>query len=847
MRNEKRIKEAIKNVITHEWGIIELKNCGLTEIPKELLKCEHLVFMDFSNSEYGDPKFKNRITEIPDEIINLKNLSNLNLKNNAVKHISTNFSHLSKVKKLNLENNDLTDLPEEIANMKNLEELGLAGNPFDLLPPEIVSRGMEAIRNFYAELKEKDFLYEAKLIIVGEGRVGKTCITKALIDPHFELCKEDSTEGINLKRWIIPKEVIVQINPRIERDLQINIWDFGGQEIYHSTHQFFLTKRSLYLLVTESRKEDRHDDFFYWLNIIKLLGDESPVMMVLNKCDQPVKEIPIKEYQSNFKNIVDFDKISLTKTYRPQLDEFKTKLITIASQLPHIGSPLPKKWIDIRLDLEELKIGGRDFISYSEYLNICLKHYRREESAQFLGEYFHDLGVIIHFQDDLELKDLVILNHEWITKGVYKVLDDEKIIKQKGKFTLEDISRIWNDSKYSNNIRELLSLMKNAKFDLCFQISTSEFLIPRLLPVDKVDFIWETNPKNLKYELRYKFMPKGILTRLIVKLNSDIYKDKYWRYGVILENENTKAIIREKYFENKIIIELNGINSREYLYLIRKQILEIHKDFNNVQFNEMIPCICKICVESNDPHFYQYNLLKRYEENLKMSITCEKSLEDVSVLELTSNVAQRVLNDELRCLCENQNASMFNSLGLAKTRFYPETDSYSVFIGVTTNPTLVGLRDRDFLLDSEIDKLENAFPNYYILEYYCIENYLFHPDNLEELNVKEFNKDDYIKVLIEEKNKSKNEIISNYKNARKSYPELKFENNKFRSKSEEAQVMSSLESDLPEDFLKFFSLKDHFNKTSLQQLNIQQSQLSQTIWFRMRITKLFEKKNKSYS
>ncbi len=736
-------------------------------------------------------------------------------------------------------------MPEEVANMDNLEEIVLDGNPFDLLPPEIVSRGMVAIRNFYSELKEKDYLYEAKLIIVGEGRVGKTCLTKALIDPNFELSKEESTEGINLKRWVIPQKEISKLNPKISRDLQINIWDFGGQEIYHSTHQFFLTKRSLYLLVTESRKEDRHDDFFYWLNIIKLLGDESPVMMVLNKCDQPIKEIPIKEYKTNFSNIVEFDKISLIEEHKPKLEKFKTKLMTIASQLPHMGTPLPKKWINIRLDLEELKLSGKDYIKYDEYLEICLKHYRREESAQFLSEYFHDLGIIIHFQNDYELKDLVILNHEWITKGVYQVLDDKDIISKNGKFNIEDISRIWKGTNYSDNIRELLSLMKNAKFDLCFPISDNEFLIPRLLPVDEVSLEWYSNSRNLKYELRYKFMPKGILTRLIVKMNSDIFEEKYWRYGVVLEHENTKAIIRERYFDNKITIELSGKNSREFLYLIRKQILEIHRDFNNVKYSEMIPCICKTCVDLENPHFYQFNLLKRYEEKLKTSITCEISLDDVSVLDLTSNVSQKTINDEITILCENKNASLFNSLGIAQTRFFPEKDSYSLFVGVSTNSRLIGLRDRDFLLDGEIIMLEKTFPNYFILEYYCIENYLYHPENIEELKIDGFDKIKYSQILINEKNRSKNEIISNYKNSRKSYQDLKFDNHKFQLKRQESEIMDNLDSDNIEDFLKHFSLKDKFNKSCISHLNIEQEKLAQTTWFRVRITKLLKKK--SYS
>ena len=33
---EEKIKNAIQNVTIHGWGIIDLRDCGLTEIPKEL-------------------------------------------------------------------------------------------------------------------------------------------------------------------------------------------------------------------------------------------------------------------------------------------------------------------------------------------------------------------------------------------------------------------------------------------------------------------------------------------------------------------------------------------------------------------------------------------------------------------------------------------------------------------------------------------------------------------------------------------------------------------------------------------------------------------------------------------
>jgi GTPase SAR1 family protein len=98
-----------------------------------------------------------------------------------------------------------------------------------------------------------DRLYEAKLVILGEPGAGKTSLAKKLVDAHYALSPtEKSTEGIEIVCWKFPF--------REGKDFVVNIWDFGGQEIYHATHQFFLTGRSLYILVADARREDT--DFF---------------------------------------------------------------------------------------------------------------------------------------------------------------------------------------------------------------------------------------------------------------------------------------------------------------------------------------------------------------------------------------------------------------------------------------------------------------------------------------------------------------------------------------------------------------------------------------------------------
>lgn len=835
---EKKIRERLDMVKKYGWQTLEMKNCGLREIPPEIFNYSDLITIDLSNDSFCDEEHKNIIKTVPDEISNLKKLKKLNLANNQLVNISEKLSELHQLIYLNLCNNKLTDISEKIANMSSLREICLEKNPFDMLPPEIVARGIQSIRNFYKELEEKDFLYEVKLILVGQGRVGKTCISNALVNDNYVLDDSASTEGININRWVIPKEEIAKINPRIQRDFRINIWDFGGQEIYHSTHQFFLTKRSIYLLVTESRKEDSHEDFIYWLNIIKLLGDNSPVVIVLNKCDQPTKELPIKEFKESFSNITDFHKISLKPDYRDNLNEFKISLKIIASNLPHIGNALPKVWVDIRDELETLKQSGKNYITETEYLEICKKHYRKEESALYLSEYFHDLGVLLHFQDDIELKDTVILNHEWLTTGVYKILDDKKVIEQKGRFSNSDIKRIWADEDFKFKIRELISMMKNKKFDLCFELPNGDYLIPRLLPVDEVEHTWESLPENTKFEFRYKFMPKGILTRLIVKMNSDIYDNKYWRYGVILHYDGMKAFIKEKYFENKITIELSGQNKREYLYAIRKVFKEIHKDYNNLKVSQMVPCNCSHCKTVNSPQFYDFDLLQRYELNGILDIRCDKSLETVKVSSLTNDMVRKHLTSDRIVACENKNADVLKTLNLENVIFYSERDSATVFIKVKTKLEMYGLRDRDFLLDSEIDKIKSKYPNYFILDYYCFENYLYHPDNISELNLGGFDKKSYISEIVKQKNEKKNYIISIYRNARNTYQEFKVEHENLRDKSNEDKIMEYLESDDIEIFFKAFSIKDYFNKSIIEKYGLKATELSGTIWFKERFSKL---------
>jgi internalin A len=143
-------------------------------------------------------------------------------------------------------------------------------------------------------LADRTPLNEAKLILVGFGAVGKTSLVNRLIhdkfDPHSA-----KTEGIQITQWPL------RLNHA--EDITLHVWDFGGQEIMHSTHQFFLTERSLYLLVLNGRQGHEDEDADYWLELIQSFGGGSPVIVVLNKIHEHPFDVNRGALQQKFPNI----------------------------------------------------------------------------------------------------------------------------------------------------------------------------------------------------------------------------------------------------------------------------------------------------------------------------------------------------------------------------------------------------------------------------------------------------------------------------------------------------------------------------------------------------------------
>ncbi len=651
---------------------IYLDGNQLTSLPAEIGKLINLTELDLTG---------NQLTSLPAEIGNLQKLTELYLSENQLETLPPEIANLKNLTELYLSGNQLKSLPAEIANLENLKvldisgnqfvditslmelrqltklvlnrnriyelpreilDLGmsirwseaagedgifLAGNPLEIPPINVIKKGAEEIQKYFKKLDlQKRTLNEAKVLLVGDASAGKTSLAKHLtesakpIDPNVP-----HTEGINTKEWLMETEN--------KENLRVILWDFGGLEIYHAVHRFFFSKSSLYLFIWSGQTADNMSSFNYWLNTIKLLGDNSPVILVLNRIDERTKAIDEQFLQDKFNNIVSFEDVSTLDG--TGIEELTAKIKEQAAKLPLVRDILSKRGIDIQRRLETLQ---KNYISYDEFVTICKESGLDEHGAKELCRCFHDWSVVLHFADNEVLEKTIFLKPDWAIHAIYMVMDSKEVRENNGKFEFEKLTQIWKD--YPEEIlTKLLELMK--EFEFCFKVpETQTYIVPELLEPERPDFKWDDRD-NLHIEYRYRFMPTCIIARLIVKMNNLLKDDCYWKNGAVLQYKNTEALLVSDELEHKISVRLVGSKTKKLLAIIRKELENIHKTLNGPDVSEMLPCNCSGCSENEHVYFHSYSDLIKAAEMDKDEIECKNSFEAVSINQLLDIYARQ--------------------------------------------------------------------------------------------------------------------------------------------------------------------------------------------------------------
>lgn len=601
------------------WKLPNLKSLRINDnmlsiLPSNIRQLSKLVELDVSENQLSQlPKElgflsnlkklwvgRNLLKIIPAEIGDLSNLEELWLVRNKIAELPSEIGGLVRLKKLWLSNNNIKTLPSELGTLSKLEYLYLEGNPLTILPELIPENGYfsDNLRKYLTDTSKKtDKINEAKMIIVGDGEVGKTSLVKRLIHNTFD-AREPKTEGIAIEHWRIGNT-----------KTQVNIWDFGGQEIMHATHQFFLTKRSLYLIVLTSRQTETDNRLDYWLKIIQSLAPNAPIVVVGNKCDQHRLYLNTLGIQRKYPQVVTF--VDTSCRTGEGIDELYKIITAEIQKLKHVNARFPLSWKRVKNKLEQ---DDRDYISEGEFLTICNKYGISEETLQYnLLGLLNDLGTVLNYHDNPRLTETSVLNPKWVTNGVYTILNNENLMKKRSgivsQIEIIDILSKFPDNKYPpSKCIFIIEMMQ--KFELCFSASEYLWLIPDLLNKKEPEI---DNPNDaLHFIYRYPVLPSSIIGRFIVRSQHTIENNLCWRDGVVLASEGNRAIIRADPDLAQIDIRITGEikGRRRFLSVIRYTFEQIHNSLSGLrnEIKELVP------LPEYPSHYVEYDELLGWEK-----------------------------------------------------------------------------------------------------------------------------------------------------------------------------------------------------------------------------------------
>lgn len=586
-----------KNFNLNEWNLSQTISLGITNTKLnniDFIKPHHII----ENLKLDSCQIEKVPHSLPDSIISLSFYNNNITTLPETFPNSLSFANFDECKIVNIPKSYLSKFsirtkPSDRYSPKNPENtLSIANNLVENPPLEILQGTKDNIQSYIdSMIGNTSTLNEAKIIFVGDGAVGKTSLMKRLVHDEFD-AKESQTDGIEIEPY--------KVDLGEEGVVNATIWDFGGQQILQATHQLFLSKRSIYVLVVEDRKNDKHkdQDIEQWLTQINSLGGRPPILVVKNKVDEnPNSDIQTQKLKTKFPNIVGFFEVSCEK--RMGLERLDTALTECVRTLTMRKIALPNNWLNVKKQLKE-QACSYDLLYLNTYKEICETNGIDDRFAKdTLLRLLHDLGAVIAFEE-LKSHNTAILNPHWITEGIYAIIRSEALAENNGVITLEGVQDALDSYSEHNRFEDKASYILDAmrNFELChITEETNTYLIPALLPPQiNLETAWNESIHEERITFLFRFehlMPPPLIPMFLVKMHGHILGEQRWRSGAIISPSHldARALVDADAVAREIKLTIMGEERRDLLILLRAEINGLSSrlaDINEIGLQELI-------------------------------------------------------------------------------------------------------------------------------------------------------------------------------------------------------------------------------------------------------------------
>ena len=503
---------------------------------------------------------RNQINEISG-LDTLGSLQHLDLGSNQINEIS-DLDKLVSLQHLNLGGNQISEI-SGLDNFKNVHILMLFDNPIQNIPKALLGKERfdenckPNLISWFRDLEQgKEINLTIKLFLNGNGSTGKTSLVEALKNGTCENDPE-STHGILVSFLDLPDE---------NNKIRFMIWDFGGQEIYHSTHRLFLSSEAVHLVVSDTETEKlaeeqttvgdritakpmRHLPLAFWLHTVNELCPESAVILVRNKADLH------KEIHPAIKNSIgecNDAELHVSATEGTNIESLALKIKNQGKTLNDYGFEMPASWIRARdfclhnLETERHKITTKE--AFKRFCVRCCNVMPLSFDAQLT--FLHHTGAL--YKNDQHLGETLILDQRWALNAIYKPFQRGHWFYQlmsentKGVARIHSLFHSFGDSYNENEKWLFVELMMSCQ--VCFKVNDGENLskdsqlvfpvfLPGKTPKSVID-IWEGKNKNASiFRRNYSYLDYYKVQSILIRLGHKTSLDYMWKYGILIKTD----------------------------------------------------------------------------------------------------------------------------------------------------------------------------------------------------------------------------------------------------------------------------------------------------------------------
>ena len=503
---------------------LEIQHNELEKIPEDLLQLPCLVELNISHNILQDlpnvlewsPSLTtldlshNHLRNFP-ETVEAPSMLQLSISHNQFRSVPKSICSFPLLQSLDISSNqDILALPVEMGRLSQLVYLNLK-NLKDLHDPPKAVQGdaRDCIEYLKQKLQNVKAFYKMKLMLVGHAERGKSTLVAALEDAEYTGVH---TPGVEVSEW--------KYRPRfVKPKFQFSIWDFGGQKEYYSTHQCFLSRRSMYLLVFNLKHRDNGvEELRPWLNNIQLRAPWSLVIIVgthMDEIEAPQKTTivngilhKVKRLAQGYQKLIipeivpvalqpPLENIALLReTIYKHAAEYKyNKKLVMGQQIPDSYHKLDRQLQvlrdDVRRDKEQPIMHQEQFKNLVEQMNLGI---HTEAELRTATVFLRDVGTLLHYDDKRHnLHELYFIDPHWLCKMMARVvspdLGQQKHIRN-GILQKEEILRILSSPGSEKYVQQYLTLLY--RFEIALPLNETKVLVTSMLNPER--------PRNVDIE-----------------------------------------------------------------------------------------------------------------------------------------------------------------------------------------------------------------------------------------------------------------------------------------------------------------------------------------------------------